>query len=123
MMERIHWRIQAAFFCAALSFASSASAELLLYEPFDIGPSPAAGQYTLGVLDPSDAIGDGQNPASSPTASYWTGGWQRDSAVTGGGTVQEGAGGLAGTPIGVPEPSGLLLPLVGAACALATRLR
>jgi hypothetical protein len=38
-------------------------------------------------------------------------------------TPLEGGGGIITSPIGVPEPSGLLLPLVGMVCALATRLR
>jgi hypothetical protein len=51
-------------------------ATLEYYEPFLTGTNPAAGEYTIGVLDPTDAAGDGQNPTVGPTP-FLSGAWER----------------------------------------------
>jgi hypothetical protein len=59
--------------------ASTSYADLLAYDPFLIGASPAAGEYTVGYLDPTAAAGGGQNPTIGipPTPSFFSGGWHR----------------------------------------------
>jgi hypothetical protein len=62
-------------FCAALVTASPSWAVLLYYDPFLIGSNPAAGEYTLGPVDPTQAVGDGQNPTIGPTP-FFAGAWE-----------------------------------------------
>ncbi|TWT37638.1 PEP-CTERM motif protein [Posidoniimonas corsicana] len=47
---------------------SNASATLLYYDPFEIGASPAAGEYTVGTIT-------GQNPTVGPTP-FFSGPWE-----------------------------------------------
>jgi hypothetical protein len=79
--------------CAMLASSSCAFAVQLYYDPFNIGPDPAAGQYTVGPVS-------GQNPTIGPTP-FFTGAWstQVDAAN---GAVQ--ASGLS--YLGVPAPGG-----------------
>ena len=68
----------------ALMIASPSVAELRYYEPFLTGNSPAAGEYTVGLLDPTTATGDGQNPIVGPTP-FLAGPWEAtdDTALNG----------------------------------------
>jgi hypothetical protein len=58
-----------------LVLQATLGAELLYYEPFLTGSNPAAGEYTLGLLDPTVSPGDGQNPTTGPT-SFLSGSWE-----------------------------------------------
>src|SRR5262245_54152339 len=64
--------------CLAASFAGTAQADLLVYDPFlttgGNDANPAVGQYFKGNDDgPVNPIG-GQNPIVGPTA-FYSGGW------------------------------------------------
>jgi hypothetical protein len=61
--------------CCALACGTAATAELLYYDPFLIGSNPAVGEYTVGLMDPTAAAADGQNPTVGPTP-FFTGPWQ-----------------------------------------------
>jgi hypothetical protein len=57
--------LAAAALFAAIQLATSASAALLVYDPFSIGAAP--GDYATGIIG-------GQNPTESPT-NFYNGGW------------------------------------------------
>jgi hypothetical protein len=91
---------------ALLASASPSQAVLLAYDPFRIGGSPAAGEYTLGPLDPTvNAGSDGQNPTIGAPP-FFSGGWVWQSGLPGS-FVQEGSLSYLGSPsiggsVGVP---------------------
>jgi hypothetical protein len=94
----LHRRL--AVFFVAIVFAaipSSALAELKYYEPFLIGPNPAAGQYTVGLLDPSVSPGDGQNPTGTP-ATFLAGSWEATDSTAPNGAVQNTSLTYLGSP-------------------------
>jgi hypothetical protein len=84
---------------SVLIVASESKATLLAYDPFSIGPSPAAGQYieTTFTGDPPVAVNPlaGQNPTISPTPSFFSGPWTLGSA---GQVVQATGLSYLGTP-------------------------
>jgi hypothetical protein len=80
-----------------LGLVSSISrAELLYYDPFNIGASPAAGQYTTGALIPT--FGNGQNPTIGPTP-FMTGAWAANAADSINNTVQAQGLSFIGAPV------------------------
>src|SRR5690606_27507087 len=81
---------------AALGLASPARADLLYYDPFNIGASPAAGQYTTGALVPT--LGNGQNPVVGPTP-FSTGPWEANAADSLGNVVQAQGLSFIGAPV------------------------
>lgn len=91
-----------------LVFHTALSAELLYYEPFLTGSNPAAGEYVVGLLDPTVDVGDGQNPTIGPTP-FLTGPWEAGVAAAINGAVQAqglsflGAPSLGGSQISTPN--------------------
>jgi hypothetical protein len=97
---------------AAAILTRSAYAELLYYDPFLTGSNPAAGEYTVGLVDPTANPGDGQNPTVGPTP-FLTGPWEVPGALAINASVQEaglsflGAPALGGSQISTPDAGGL----------------
>jgi hypothetical protein len=84
--------------CIAVGFGVACHAVQLAYDPFLIGPTPAAGEYTLGPLV-------GQNPTIGPAVpSFFSGPWQGQggSFPIVGPTVQSGSPSY----IGLSSPGG-----------------
>lgn len=81
---------------AALALTSSARAALLYYDPFNIGASPAAGQYTVGPL--ISTFPNGQNPTIGPTP-FLTGPWTANAADSINNTVQAQGLSFIGAPV------------------------
>jgi hypothetical protein len=91
-----------------MTLQTTLRAELLYYEPFLTGSNSAAGEYTIGLLDPTIGAGDGQNPAGGPTP-FLTGPWESNVADAINGAVQAqglsflGAPSLGGSQISTPN--------------------
>jgi hypothetical protein len=91
-----------------LVFHTALRAELLYYEPFLTGSNPAAGEYTVGLLDPTIDAGNGQNPTIGPTP-FLTGPWEAGVAAATNAAVQAqglsflGAPSLGGSQISTPD--------------------
>jgi hypothetical protein len=73
----------------------TASAAVLAYDPFLVGPSPAAGEYTATNL--STAPGVGQNPTIGPTP-FFSGAWDITDAGVNFGVVQTQGLSFLGAP-------------------------
>jgi hypothetical protein len=107
--ETVFMRLQATFGIGLLMiFQTTLRAELLYYEPFLTGSNPAAGEYTIGTLDPTINAGDGQNPTIGPTP-FLAGPWESLNADAINGAVQAqglsflGAPSLGGSQISTPN--------------------
>jgi hypothetical protein len=82
-----------------LTTSSVSNAELLAYDPFLIGANPAAGEYTVGQIDPLAAAGVGQNPTIGPDSpSFFTGAWEVPADGQSGVNVQEAGLSFIGAP-------------------------
>ena len=93
---------------ATLVSALPSSAELKYYDGFEIGP----GKYTLGIMDPTMAAGDGQNPTIGPTP-FFSGAWQIRPSDGNAPNQNVQATGLA--YLGAPAVGGSVGPLVDVA--------